>query len=102
MLSDEFITDCRKRFDGDPSTRTLIDLLHDAYRAGAESALDADEWRVVGGHPDFPTLFQDEISSEEYLAIVLRDAHNRWRGETIWVEHRRVGAGPWERVADVA
>lgn len=67
-----------------------------AFAAGRESAYDRDEWRVCAGPAEFPVVFQDEIFSDEHLAIVLRDARNRWRGEAIWVQHRRNGSTSWD------
>lgn len=91
------------------SVRQAVNLLADVFEliplefssvwaAGRESAYTTDEWRVVAGPAEFPTVFQDEIRTEEHLEIVLRDARNRWRGEEIWVQHRRTGATDWGRV----
>lgn len=69
-----------------------------AFRAGRDAALDRDEWRVCAIEGVYTAVFEAEIYSEEHLAIVLRDAHKRWIGENLQVQHRRVGASEWRRV----
>lgn len=80
----------------------LADAIVDAVIA-VDGVEWRDEWRVCagsidGGYPAGYAVFKDGIRSEEHLAIVLREAHEQWRGEHLWAQRRRVGTTEWERV----
>jgi hypothetical protein len=99
----------QKRWHGvtdihDPATSQLLDnevheeafnaALASAFRAGAEAALDRDEWRVSSVEPQYSTAesFNDRADAEQMCAVL----NKKYGG--FWIEHRRVGASGWQKV----
>lgn len=94
--------------DGDmPYPEDVADAIVDAVMDAILAAHDdggsvewRDEWRVCAGPADDPAVFKDGIHNEEQLDVHRRRAHDRWSGEYIWVQRRRVGATDWEAAPD--
>lgn len=86
------------------SVREAVDILaalgilpitfSSAYKAGAESALDRDEWRVRIAGYDAP--WSENNYSREDAETSLGRALQHY--PDAWIEHRHTGATKWERV----
>lgn len=91
------------RDDRERLADTIVDAVMDAILAAHDDGGSVewrDEWRVCAGPADDPAVFKDAIHNEEQLDVHRRRAHDRWSGEYIWVQRRRVGATDWEAAPD--
>ncbi len=92
-----WVLSVREAVDVLAAKRILPVELSSAYAAGVESALDADEWRVVATKPrNGGEVINGNARSEREARALLKVALTF--DSDARLEHRRFGATGWERV----